>query len=127
MTPGRMVQRNKGGAHWAGDIRGSIRPGVIGPHKPTYASAVLRTGLKKVAYEQRASDVKAPLRLDSRNERNHPDRMAKKILYCPQLKLDDINSNVRNIDIKMLPSPLFTEHHAYVSSAPIPTKTRLGR
>jgi hypothetical protein len=34
MILGRMVQRNKGGAHWAGDIRGSIRPGVIGPNKP---------------------------------------------------------------------------------------------
>ena len=43
MTPGRMVQRNKGGAHWAGDIRESIRPGVIGPHKPTCTSAVLST------------------------------------------------------------------------------------
>ena len=78
MTQGRMLQRNQGGAHWAGDIRGSIRPGVIGPHKPACASAVLRTWLKKVAREQRASDVKAPLRLGSGNERKHCDRRLKK-------------------------------------------------
>ncbi len=39
MTLGLMVERNQGGARRAGDIRGTIRPSVIGLHKSVPAMA----------------------------------------------------------------------------------------